>query len=323
MKTTIFFLFVFTLFVGGCSNSSSPTTSKDIPNSWATESSIGFTPRWGLTSNEVGGKIYVIGGADMSSRGIPLSTLEVFDPQTNSWSTPVTTGTFTARRSHTSSVVGGKIYVIGGVDDTARGALIPTVQVFDPLTNSWSTRTTTGTFTPRFGHSSCVVNGKIYIIGGEAGPVINTIDVFDPATNTWSSPATTGAFMPGEFLTSSFVNGKIFVMGGFGGGNDKVMGVLDPQTNSWSIPTTKGTFTSRYGLTSDLVNSKMYVMGGTGKNTSNIVEIFDPASNTWSTPVTTGTFTVRSLHASSVVNGKIYVMGGTVLNTVEVFTPAP
>src|SRR5690348_4417292 len=67
--------------------------------------------------------------------------------------------------------------------------------------------------TPRFGLSTCVVNGIIYAIGGGHTGLFQTVEAYDPATNTW----TTKAPMPTaryDFSTSA-VNGIIYAVGGF------------------------------------------------------------------------------------------------------------
>src|SRR5687768_11511890 len=80
---------------------------------WSTESSDGFSPRAGLVTVVVDGKIYAIAGANEGSYA-GLSTLEVFDPSSNTWSTPTTTGTFTPRFGPAAVVLGKKIFVLGG-----------------------------------------------------------------------------------------------------------------------------------------------------------------------------------------------------------------
>ena len=297
---------------------------------WTTASSIGFTPRAALTSAVVDGKIYAIGGYDAS--GV-LNTLEMYDPISDKWETPNTTGTFTARRGLCSAVIDGKIYVIGGFD--GKNAL-NILEVFDPSHNTWTTPNTTGTFTPREKLCCSVVNNKIYVIDGVGGAAdtmhFDLVEVFDPATNIWSTPSTSGTFAKRRGLASSALNGKIYVMGGFNGTSYlNTFEVFNPSDSSWSSPSTSGTFTARGALTSSTLYGKIYTMGGInytngGYHNVNIVEVFDTAQNSWMTPVTSGTFTARELLTSSVVGNKIYVMGGNgggFLNTNEVFTAAP
>jgi N-acetylneuraminic acid mutarotase len=235
----------------------------------------------------LGDKIYVFGGAIGPEKPSNMSNaLEVFDPKTNHWSTPKTTGTFTARNNLCACAINGKIYTLGGYDAHAPGDL-NVLEVFDPVTNIWTTPKTTGTFTPHGAFTANVVNGKIYAIGGfndkgaRGHRVIGNVEVFDPKTNTWSTPATTGTFKARLLHTSGVVNNKIYIIGG-------TPNMADPLTTE-------------------------------------IVQVFDPGTNSWSTPTTTGKFTPRSYLSASVVNNKIYVMGGQdtaqVFNTVEVFSP--
>ncbi|MEP7234155.1 MAG: kelch repeat-containing protein [Ignavibacteriota bacterium] len=288
---------------------------------WTTASSTGFIGGYGLASAEIGGKIYVMGG---STSATSFSGLQVFDPSTNIWSTPTTTGTFTPRDRLTATVVNGNIYTIGG---WAGAEMLNTLEVFDPVTNIWSSPTTTGTFTARRAAAAVVANGKIYVMGGFDGTkVLNTFEVFDPATNVWSTPVTTGTFTARKNLCAGVVNGKIYVIGGY---NDVPMGlntleVFDPSTNSWSTPVTTGTFTALSG-SAVVLDSKIYVFGTDGVGAVNLFNIFDPATNTWSTPSTTGTFKGSNGPAASIVGGNMYVMGGanaSGFNSNAVFTPA-
>ena len=298
----------------------------DISGTWATASSKGFGPRAWFTSSVVNGKIYVIGGANDSAT---LGTLQVFNPSTNTWSTPATTGSFTSRFALASSTLNGKIYVLGGSTiDEKPEHMTNALEVFNPSTNTWSTPTTTGTFTPRNILSSVVLNNKIYALGGFNGKDdLNTLEIFDPSTNTWSTPVTTGTFKARGAFAAQAVKGKIYVMGGFS--NSGTVQVFDPKTNAWSTLITTGTFDPRYLLTCGVIRNKIYVVGGTkdGRNplTANSLQVFDPSTNMWSTPKAVGVFTPRAYLSSGVVNNKIYVLGGqdtsNVLNTNEVFTP--
>lgn len=187
---------------------------------WSTPKTSGiFTPRNNLCACAIDGKIYTLGGYDAHSPG-DLNVLEVFDPATNKWSTPKTTGTFAPHGAFTANVVNGKIYAIGGFNDKgARGhRVLGTVEVFDPRTNSWSTPSVSGTFQARLLHTAGVIGNKIYVIGGTPDMVhpvtTNTVQVFDPGTSAWSTPTTTGTFTPRSYLSASVLNNRIYVMGG-------------------------------------------------------------------------------------------------------------
>ena len=132
---------------------------------WSVPKTTGkFITTTGPCSSVLNGKIYVFGG-DSSNQYInshPTNLLQIFDPASNSWTIPSTSGTFTPRSFLTSSVIDGKIYVLGGekgIDSDL--TKLNTLEVFDPLTNTWSTPITTGNFTPRSMLTSSVVGGKI------------------------------------------------------------------------------------------------------------------------------------------------------------------
>jgi N-acetylneuraminic acid mutarotase len=323
MKHTIL---CFALFVFICSFI--PTDSY-AQGRWATASSTGFTARAGLASCEVGGKIYVFGGLAGGIKGTTyLNTFEIFDPQKNTWSTPITKGKNSPRFGLTACVVNNLIYVIGGYDGKKS---LSTVEVLDAGTNIWSTLSTTGNVTARNGHCAAVVGGKIYVFGGNDLLNIPGVEMLDPGSNIWTKVTTSGTFTPRFGLTCSVVGGKIYVMGGNDGTHFlNIVEVFDPVFNSWSTPTTTGTFTPREALCSSFVGGMIYVIGGDTSfivnNYPNTVEAFDPATNVWTTPQTTGTFTGRAGLTCSETGGKIYVLGGVngpSLNTNEVFTPPP
>ena len=215
----------------------------------------------------------------------------------------------------TPDVIGSYSFLLSVSDGYA--VVTDSIQVIVHNLGYWTTKTAMPT--ARRELASSVVNGKIYVFGGNNGSYKNTVEEYDPATNTW----TTKASMPTarSFISSSVVNGKIYVFGGNNGSNLNTVEEYDPATNTW---TTKANMpTARYGISSSVVNGKIYVFGGNNGSNLNTVEEYDPATNTWTTK--TNMPTARRMLASSVVNGKIYVFGGanaTYLNTVEEYDPA-
>jgi len=131
-------------------------------------------------------------------------------PQGKAWTTKA--NMLTARSGPSTSVVNGKIYVIGGVKD-ANSSTILTVEEYDPTTDTWTTKTDMQA--PRSWLATCAVNGKIYAIGGGRsvlGVGLSTVEEYDPGADTW----TTKREMPTArfVLSASAVNGKIYAIGG-------------------------------------------------------------------------------------------------------------
>jgi N-acetylneuraminic acid mutarotase len=199
--------------------------------------------------------------------------------------------------------------------------------------NTWTTKADMEV--PRYQHGTCVVNGKIYAIGGENfgngcnSPGSQWVEEYDPSTDTWSIKED----MPTERqgLSISAVNGKIYVIGGSPltcSGELSTVAEYDPQSDTWD--TTKTSMqVPRHGLSTSVVNGKIYAIGGYNYS-DNIaladVEEYDPITDTWTTKKDMPT--ARVWLSTCVVDGKIYAFGGhgtvppySSLKTVEVYDP--
>lgn len=100
-----------------------------------------LTLRTSICGAEIGSKIYIFGGfiRTPSPDGSfliesPQSTVEELDTATMAWTTkaPMPTARFAAG----ASVLGGRIYVMGG--SSASASAVSTVEIYDPQTDSWS-----------------------------------------------------------------------------------------------------------------------------------------------------------------------------------------
>jgi N-acetylneuraminic acid mutarotase len=186
---------------------------------------------------------------------------------------------------------------------------------------------------------TCVVNGKIYAIGGRKGDeqggngiVIKTVEEYDPVKDNWIKKAD----MPTArcFLSTSVVEEKIYAIGGFSlyvGNALSTVEVYDPMTDRWAkcsdMPTKRGI------LSTSVVNGKIYAIGGNeiphGVSLS-AVEEYDPIKDTWAKKADMPT--ARCSLTTCVVNDEIYAMGGMPenevwavckpLSTVESYNPA-
>ena len=249
--------------IGGRATETLTTEYYPLTNAWTTKTPMP-TARFAHSTSVVDGKIYVIGGVSAAYTS-GLSIVEEYDPVTDNWTTK--TPMPTARFAHSTSVVDGKIYVIGGTASSSFWAgFRRTVEVYDPLTDTWTSKADMPT--ARIFFSTSVVDGKIYAIGGvlvtKAG--LSTVEVYDPATDTW----TTKTPMPTarHAHASAVVDGKIYVIGGGPeGGADhtgpdalSVVEAYDPATDTW---TTKADLPEPRGLLSaNAVGGKIYAIGG-------------------------------------------------------------
>ena len=78
-------------------------------------------------------KIYVTGGQDYIYAGQPLSSVDCYDPDTNTWSQMANMNI--ARAAHSLVSLHGRLYAIGG-NRGVRG--VDSVEVYDPDNNTWT-----------------------------------------------------------------------------------------------------------------------------------------------------------------------------------------
>jgi N-acetylneuraminic acid mutarotase len=268
------------------------------------------TPRWGLSTSVVNGKIYAIGGGQ-SPYGAYKSPVEEYDPATDTWARKADMPT--GRAFFSTSVVNGKIYAIGGAPGD--NSETSTVEEYDPATDTWARKADMPT--ARILLSTSVVNGKIYAIGGWREPdnlPVSAVEEYDPLTDTW----TLKTDMPqARFaLSTSALDGKIYAIGGvvtsqMGGPSVSTVEEYDPTTESWTPKTDMPT--ARSYLSTCVVNGKIYAIGGTpgSGGVLSTLEEYNPATDTWTTRPDMPT--ARCVPSASAVKGKIYTIGGTVV----------
>lgn len=286
------------------------TTASDML--WTSKAAMP-TARSALGVAALNGKIYAIGGGDTEwpYRGMPLSTVEVYDPSSNSWTTGAPMPT--PRGTRNLAVVNGKIYAIGGWNGVSS---LATVEEYNPSTDSWVSKQSLPSPQGVMASGSIVVNGKIYAIGGTAGSLftnpqpLNTVREYDPLTNTWTDKAP----MPtARFLAAAAVyNNKIYVFGGkteppyVQSNRLNIVEEFNPSTNTWQ---TKAPLPeSVYACSASTIGNKIYVVGGNNGQNSKAVFCFDPALNNWKTM--TSMINNKGVHGSAVINNKIYTIGG-------------
>lgn len=228
-----------TSLLGGCTADTTRASSPDGPPapptqqgsvadlpSWQPVGALG-TPRDDFGTVTVDGAIWVLGGMT-GDRGNRLTSIEVHDPETGTWSTldiemPVGLASFEA------VAVDDRILVFGGLDEKSR-----------PTDFAAALDTTTGTWQQlpdlphaRYAHTVTLHDGRVYVVGGEsAAGAVPQVDVFDPRTSSWSE----GGVMPqarGSHDTVSTPRG-LYVLGGWrSGGPSRLVQVYDPTRGTW------------------------------------------------------------------------------------------
>ena len=140
--------------------------------------------RYGAALSVVNGEIYAMGGTGWARiQGQPdpyLSSVEVFNPKTNQWQER--TEMPAPKAWHTASVIDGKIYLIGGYFREGKEYKnLSRVEIYDPATDHWIQASDMPI--GRSGHATEVIDGQIYIFGGDSidvkGP-LTSVEVYNP-----------------------------------------------------------------------------------------------------------------------------------------------
>lgn len=195
-------------------------------------------PRSGFQTEVIDGKIYAMGGYSgvlisgyhRDSSIDSISSTEVYDPSTNTWTALASMEK--TRCWFQSEVIDGKIYAIGGLNvkvGDSEGKVLSSTEVYDPSTNTWTTLTSMSTARRSF--QTEVVDDKIYALGGVSTYKLNlgnellSTEVYDPFTDKWKGMEKMSK--KGIDFHTEVINKVIYA----------ISGMNDTSMESYAIPT--------------------------------------------------------------------------------------
>lgn len=289
---------------------------------WAATGALGTT-RWLHSATLLlSGKVLVAGG---TSAGGVLADAQLYEPTQEAWSRAGTMAT--PRAYHTATLLpSGKVLVAGGDSTVAGSGHTKAVEVYDPLSGSWSAAAPMTT-ARRLHTATLLQSGKVLVAGGyDSNLATSAAELYDPATGMWTATGSMGT--PRAFHTATLLQtGEVLVVGGFPG-TGRVLSTAeryDPASGTWRGAGTMGN-PRYYHVAIPLPSGKVLVAGGNldGANTIAAAELFDPASGTWTA---TGSMTAaRRWHtATLLVSGRVLVAGGAPtggLSNAELYDPS-
>ena len=133
------------------------------------------TARYQHTATLHSGKVLMVGGY----AGNYLASAELYDPDTNTWSSTGSMGT--ARIRHTATrLPSGKVLVAGGYNSS--NSYHASAELYDPDTNTWSS-TTNPMGTAREYHTATLLpSGKVLVAGGynSSNSYLASAELYDP-----------------------------------------------------------------------------------------------------------------------------------------------
>lgn len=226
-----------------------------------------------------------------------------------------------ARANAQSAVVGGRVYLFGGLTNSAGQATVRG-DVYNPATNAW---TRLADLPQPLTAAATVVNGNdVWLIGGflgnSTGPSVKSVWKYNVSTNAWSK----GPDLPQDVggTTAQVIGGRIYVTGGLrrgaGGallGDVAATRVLDLSNLSAGWQTRANLPNPRNHPASAVAKGVLYVFGGQHGVDPNArqtdVHAYNPATNAWSK---VGSMPFARSHfgtSSFAFNDRVYLFGGS------------
>jgi Galactose oxidase, central domain/Kelch motif len=258
------------------------------------------------------GRVLVAGGTIDAT---PPSA-ELFIPASSSFA-PTRGGMVYARSRHCASLLpDGRVLIVGGGDANAN--LFKTAEVFDPVTQSFST---TGYLnqTRTDATATLLPNGKVLIAGGQdsGGTLLSSAELYDPSAGTFTLIGDMN--LPRAQHTATLLsNSKVLLLGSIRDTNSAEL--FDPATGVFSA--TGSLIQARSHHTATLLsNGNVLVLGGTqtmppgggGAAAAPVsldsAEIYDPAKGGFQSA---GKLLIaRDSHSATLLaNGTVLVAGG-------------
>ena len=266
------------------------------------------------------GRVFVAGGHVAAHVG--LSGTSIFNPQTQSWA--VAPPMANARWYPTTTVLpDGRVVVLAG-ENGCDGCDVDMPQIYDPVTNSWSTLPNAVFAMPYYPHSFILPDGRVFVSSTSEAPIVSK--VLDLNAQTWTAVGSTALdggsavmYRPGKILKSgTSANPDNTVRQSFS--NAYVVDMTQPSP-SWRQVASMA-FPRTYATMVLLPDGNVFEEGG-GQTTEAIdpsaavlqAEIWSPTAETWTTVASMAT--PRLYHSTALLlpDGRVLVSGGGRFNT--------
>jgi N-acetylneuraminic acid mutarotase len=177
-----------------------------------------WTERTGMPENTqratgcvavLGNTIYLFGGA----RGMTVTDASAYDTVADEWETLPALPE--AREHCAAGAIDGILYIAAGRSGGITG-FRPSTIAYDPTTRMYSQKTPITT--PRGGVASAVLDGRLFVFGGEGNPAVGSngvfpnIEAYDPVSNSWE--ALPALDIPRHGYGAATLDGRIYLAGG-------------------------------------------------------------------------------------------------------------
>jgi hypothetical protein len=255
------------------------------------------------------GRVLVVGGSPTAA----ASSAEIYDPQTNTWSSaaPPTS----SRVDHTATLLRtGAVLVVSGAS----------AELYHPFVG-WIPAGRLSI--ARTHHTATLLDdGRVLVTGGidvslstyAVDRVLAAAELYDPGTNVWL-PATSMRSRRMDHTATRLADGRVLVAGGLGSELNDRAEMYDPRADRWSDAGALPARTAHHAATL-LPSRRVLLTGGigapgdsvTGPRALATTQVFDPTSDVWS--LGAGMASPRFGHSATLLrNGSVLVAGSTPL----------
>jgi N-acetylneuraminic acid mutarotase len=230
----------------------------------------------------------------------------------------------TPRQEVAAAAYGGHVWVIGGLG--AGGEPVPTVERYDPASDSWDVRPS---LPIAVHHAAAVAVGdRLFVLGGYTGgrvrwTALDSVWEWSEARGSWEKRPPMPTARGG--LAAVTLGEKIHALGGSVADALNAHEVYDPASHRWTIANPMPT--ARDHLAAVAFQERVWALGGRasffGTQYAN-VEVYDPATDSWRTgpPLPQA----RGGLAATALPDRILVFGGEspfrIFNATEMYEPA-
>jgi N-acetylneuraminic acid mutarotase len=235
-----------------------------------------------------------------------------FNPSTNSLTAISNIAAPAARQGHTAVWTGTEMIVWGGgyMPNAFDWSNFNNGGRYNPVTNTWTSMSTTGAPVARGGHVA-VWTGTEMIIWGGLGTSLsgswNDGGRYNPQTNTWTAISSVNAPSGRHYARAFWTGSKMIVWGGQESYAQSTLpnsgGIYDPATDSWTT-ISNTVLTGRFGMVAAWTGTEMLVWGGQdGMANYGDGARFNPATMTWTKIMATGAPSARSFGTNAHIGG--------------------
>ncbi|NXR87316.1 KLH28 protein, partial [Hypocryptadius cinnamomeus] len=206
-------------------------------------------------------------------------------------------------------------------------ACLESMEMYFPQNDSWIGLAPLSI--PRYEFGVCVLEQKMYVVGGIATHVCqgisyrkheSSVECWDPDTNTWSSLER--MFESRSTLGVAVLAGELYALGGYDGQSYlRSVEKYIPKVKEWQLVAPMSRTRSCFAAA--VLDGMIYAIGGYGPAHMNSMERYDPSKNSWETVASMADKRIN--FGVGVMLGFIFVVGGhngvSHLSSIERYDP--